>query len=50
MHLVTEVTRVAEFGARLEVGDVCASGVCNGVGDPAGNRILLHHRYKPYEH
>ena len=39
---MTEVTRVAEFGARLEVGDVCASGVCNGtgVGDPAGNRIL----------
>ena len=20
-----------------------------GVSDPAGNRILLHHRYKPYE-
>lgn len=20
-----------------------------GVPDPAGNRILLHHRYKPYE-
>jgi hypothetical protein len=28
-----------------------ASGVCNGAGvsDPAGNRILLHHRYKPYD-
>ena len=38
--------------AGLEVGDVWDSGVCNGVGvtDPAGNRILLHHRYKPYEH
>ena len=38
--------------AGLEVGDVWDSGVCNGAGvtDPAGNRILLHHRYKPYEH
>jgi predicted enzyme related to lactoylglutathione lyase len=37
--------------AGLEVGEVWDSGVCNGVGvtDPAGNRILLHHRYKPYE-
>jgi hypothetical protein len=27
------------------------SGVCRGAGfsDPAGNRILLHRRYKPYE-
>jgi len=26
------------------------SGVCRGAGftDPAGNRILLHHRYKPH--
>ena len=26
------------------------SGKCRGVGvtDPAGNRILLHHRYAPY--
>jgi len=38
--------------AGLEVGDMWDSGVCNGAGvsDPAGNRILLHHRYKPYEH
>jgi catechol 2,3-dioxygenase-like lactoylglutathione lyase family enzyme len=35
----------------IEVGEVWDSGVCNGVGvtDPAGNRILLHHRYGPYE-
>ncbi|MGH2972512.1 MAG: VOC family protein [Gaiellaceae bacterium] len=34
----------------VEVGDVWDSGVCNGAGvsDPAGNRILLHHRYAPY--
>ena len=27
------------------------SGVCRGAGvsDPAGNRILLHHRYKAYD-
>jgi predicted enzyme related to lactoylglutathione lyase len=37
--------------AGVEVGDMWDSGVCNGAGisDPAGNRILLHHRYKPYE-
>jgi catechol 2,3-dioxygenase-like lactoylglutathione lyase family enzyme len=36
--------------AGLEVGDVWDSGVCRGAGvtDPAGNRILLHHRYAPY--
>ena len=35
----------------LEVADMWDSGVCNGAGvsDPAGNRILLHHRYKGYE-
>jgi catechol 2,3-dioxygenase-like lactoylglutathione lyase family enzyme len=35
----------------LEVGDMWDSGVCNGAGvqDPAGNRILLHHRYMPHE-
>jgi catechol 2,3-dioxygenase-like lactoylglutathione lyase family enzyme len=34
----------------IEVGDVWDSGVCNGAGfnDPAGNRILLHHRYVPH--
>jgi catechol 2,3-dioxygenase-like lactoylglutathione lyase family enzyme len=42
----------AELEAKgLEVGEMWDSGVCQGVGvsDPAGNRILLHHRYKPYE-
>ena len=35
----------------LEVGEIWDSGACQGAGvsDPAGNRILLHHRYKPYE-
>jgi catechol 2,3-dioxygenase-like lactoylglutathione lyase family enzyme len=37
--------------AGVEVNDMWDSGVCQGAGfsDPAGNRILLHHRYKPYE-
>jgi len=42
----------AELEAKgLDVGEMWDSGVCNGAGlnDPAGNRILLHHRYKPYE-
>jgi catechol 2,3-dioxygenase-like lactoylglutathione lyase family enzyme len=42
----------AELEAKgLEVGEMWDSGVCTGAGvsDPAGNRILLHHRYKPYE-
>jgi predicted enzyme related to lactoylglutathione lyase len=36
--------------AGVEVGEVWDSGVCNSaeLSDPAGNRILLHHRYKPY--
>jgi catechol 2,3-dioxygenase-like lactoylglutathione lyase family enzyme len=36
--------------AGLEVGELWDSGKCRGVGvsDPAGNRILLHHRYAPY--
>ncbi len=36
--------------AGLEVGEMWDSGACNGAGvnDPAGNRILLHHRYAPY--
>ena len=35
----------------VEVGELWDSGVCNGAGlnDPAGNRILLHRRYKPYD-
>jgi len=34
----------------LEVGEMWDSGLCRGAGvsDPAGNRILLHHRYAPY--
>ena len=36
--------------AGLEVGELWDSGKCRGAGvsDPAGNRILLHHRYAPY--
>jgi catechol 2,3-dioxygenase-like lactoylglutathione lyase family enzyme len=36
--------------AGLEVGEMWDSGKCQGVGvtDPAGNRILLHHRYAAY--
>ncbi len=43
------VPDVAEAKAQLEagvpVGEMWDSGVCRGagVGDPAGNRILLHH-------
>lgn len=42
----------AELEAKgVEVGEMWDSGVCNGasVTDPAGNRILLHHRYQGYE-
>ena len=37
--------------AGVEVGEMWDSGVCKGAGlnDPAGNRILLHRRYAPYE-
>jgi predicted enzyme related to lactoylglutathione lyase len=36
--------------AGIEVGEMWDSGKCRGaaVSDPAGNRILLHHRYAPY--
>lgn len=36
--------------AGLQVNEMWDSGVCHGAGvsDPAGNRILLHHRYAPY--
>jgi predicted enzyme related to lactoylglutathione lyase len=36
--------------AGVEVGEIWDSGRCHGAGvsDPAGNRILLHHRYAPY--
>jgi len=50
------VPDVAEARAKLEgagvaVNEMWDSGVCRGAGlsDPAGNPILLHHRYKPYE-
>jgi len=38
-------------GAGVVVNEMWDSGVCNGAGvsDPAGNRILLHHRYRPYD-
>ncbi len=49
------VPDVAEAKARLdaagvEVGEMWDSGRCQGLGvsDPAGNRILLHHRYAAY--
>ena len=37
--------------AGVEVKEMWDSGVCRGAGfrDPAGNAILLHHRYKPYD-
>jgi len=37
--------------AGLEVDEMWDSGVCHGAGvsDPAGNRLLLHHRYAPHE-
>ena len=54
--LALRVADVAAAKAKLEeagvqVNDVWDSGVCQGAGfsDPDGNRILLHHRYKPYE-
>ena len=36
--------------AGLTVNEMWDSGKCNGAGvrDPAGNAILLHHRYAPY--
>jgi len=45
------VARAELEAAGVTVGDVWDSGVCRGAGctDPAGNRILLHHRYVPHE-
>jgi predicted enzyme related to lactoylglutathione lyase len=51
------VADVDEARAKLEQagvefdGETFDSGVCNGAGftDPAGNRLLLHHRYAPLE-
>ena len=42
----------AELEAKgIAVGEMWDSGACEGAGldDPAGNRILLHRRYAPYE-
>ena len=53
--LALRVPDVAEAKAKLEaagveVNEFWDSGVCHGAGfrDPAGNPILLHHRYAPY--
>ena len=53
--IALRVTDVAAAKAKLEaagleVADMWDSGACHGAGvsDPAGNRILLHHRYAPY--
>ena len=54
--IALRVADVAEAKAALEaagvqVDEMWDSGVCHGAGlrDPAGNAILLHHRYMPYE-
>ena len=48
-QLLVEFATAAE-AAGIEVNDMWDSGVCRGAGvsDPAGNRILLHHRYAAY--
>jgi len=45
-----EAAREELVAAGLEPAEMWDSGLCRGVGvsDPAGNRILLHHRYAPY--
>ena len=45
------VAREKLQAAGLEAGETWDSGACRGVGvtDPAGNRILLHRRYAPYD-
>src|SRR2546422_7211392 len=52
--IALRVPDVAEAKAKLEaagvqVDEMWDSGVCHGAGfrDPAGNPILLHHRYAP---
>ncbi|MEX2212417.1 MAG: hypothetical protein WD689_11745 [Gaiellaceae bacterium] len=54
--IALRVPDVAEAKAKLEaagvtVNELWDSGVCCGAGlrDPAGNPILLHRRYAPYE-
>jgi predicted enzyme related to lactoylglutathione lyase len=53
--IALRVSDVAAAKAKLESGglqvnEMWDSGVCQGAGvsDPAGNRILLHHRYAAY--
>ena len=53
--IALRVPDVAEAKAKLQsagldVGEMWDSGECKGIGvtDPAGNRILLHHRYAAY--
>ena len=53
--IALRVPDVADAKAKLEaagvqVNEMWDSGVCHGAGirDPAGNPILLHHRYAPY--
>jgi predicted enzyme related to lactoylglutathione lyase len=53
--IALRVPDVAAAKAKLEaagvkVGEMWDSGVCRGAGvaDPAGNKILLHHRYVPH--
>jgi predicted enzyme related to lactoylglutathione lyase len=55
LAIALRVRDVAEARAALEaagiaVNEMWDSGACRGAGvsDPAGNRILLHHRYAPY--
>jgi catechol 2,3-dioxygenase-like lactoylglutathione lyase family enzyme len=45
-----ETARAELEAVGLEPTEMWDSGKCEGVGvsDPAGNRILLHHRYAPY--
>jgi len=45
-----ETARAELEAAGREPAEMWDSGKCRGVGvsDPAGNRILLHHRYAPY--
>jgi catechol 2,3-dioxygenase-like lactoylglutathione lyase family enzyme len=54
--IALRVPDVGEARAKLEaagvqVNEMWDSGVCHGAGfrDPAGNTILLHRRYGPYE-
>ena len=45
-----DAARAELTAAGVEVDELWDSGACRGAGvnDPAGNRILLHHRYAAY--